>query len=150
MLAFTSGLGAEPKRAGWTEPLRLLDLNVEMTAKLDTGAKTSAIGGHDQERFELGGEEWISFSLTTPEGAAVRIERPIVRSVKIKRSGVEPESRPVVSLAICVAGITREAQFTVTDRRDMAFPVLLGRRFLAGQLVVDSGAQNLTKGSCGG
>ncbi len=150
LLACTSGLTAEPQRAGWTEPVSFLDLKVKLPAKLDTGAKTSAIGGYDQERFVLDGAQWIGFTLTTPDGTTARIERPIVRSVKIKRAGVEPETRPVVALLICVAGMTQETQFTVTDRRTMAYPVLLGRRFLAGQIVVDPGAQNLTKGSCGG
>ncbi|MEM8687064.1 MAG: hypothetical protein AAGF81_07030 [Pseudomonadota bacterium] len=36
----------------------------------------------------------------------------------------------------------------MTDRSDMAYPVLLGRRFLAGRVVVDASAKNLTGGAC--
>ncbi len=145
----TSGLRAEPVRAGWTELVSFPRLKAQLRAKLDTGAKTSALDGHNQERFQRDGTDWISFILTTQAGENMRVERPIVRLAKIRRAGVPTETRPVVAMMVCVAGITRRTEFTVNDRSGMAFPVLLGRRFLAGRIVVDAGVQGLNDGACG-
>ncbi|MCP5084998.1 MAG: hypothetical protein GY948_25210 [Alphaproteobacteria bacterium] len=144
-----SGLRAEPVRAGWTELVSFPQQKAQLKAKLDTGAKTSALNGHDQRRFQRGGTDWISFVLTGTAGEHMRIERPILRLAKIRRAGVPTETRPVVAMMVCAAGITQRTEFTVTDRRGMAFPVLLGRRFLAGRIVVDAGAQGLNDGACG-
>jgi len=149
VLMTASGPRAEPVRAGWTELVSFPRLNAQLRAKLDTGAKTSALDGHSQERFQRNGTDWISFILTTPAGEEVRVERAIVRLAKIRRAGVPTQTRPVVAMMVCVAGITRRTEFTVNDRRGMAFPVLLGRRFLAGRIVVDAGEQNLNDRACG-
>lgn len=145
----SSGLHAEPVRAGWTELVSFPQLKAQFQAKLDTGANTSALNGHSERRFQRNGIDWISFVLTGPAGEPMRIERPIVRLAKIRRAGVPTQTRPVVTMMVCVAGITRRTEFTVNDRRGMAFPVLLGRRFLAGRIVVDAGAQGLNDGACG-
>ncbi len=148
MLPQGAGVCAEPVRAGWTELISFPRLGMQLPAKLDTGAKTSALDGQNLERFQRDGGDWIRFTLTTPAGGNVRLERRILRLAKIRRAGVATETRPVVAMLVCVAGIRRRTEFTVNDRRGMAYPVLLGRRFLAGRIVVDAASRNLTTGAC--
>ena len=133
-------------RAGWNEPVRFPNLTIELTAKLDTGAKTSSLGGQNLRRFQRGGQDWVAFTLAD---RTLPVERPVVRMATIRRAGTPVQKRPVVSMTICVAGITRATEFTVADRAGMAYPVLLGRRFLAGRIVVDAGVENVTRGACG-
>ncbi len=121
-------------------------LKITLRAKLDTGAKTSSLGGQDVTEFPRDGQDWIGF--TVVNGHA-RIERPVVRRATIRRTGAPDQTRPVVRLLTCFAGATRLTEFTITDRSDMTYPLLLGRRFLAGRIVVDAGARNLTGGECG-
>ncbi len=121
-------------------------LKITLRAKLDTGAKTSSLGGHDVEVFQRSGQDWIGFAVANGQA---RIERPVVRRVTIRRAGAPDQRRPVVRLLTCFAGATRMTEFTITDRSDMTYPLLLGRRFLAGRVVVDAGAKNLTGGKCG-
>ena len=144
------GATAEPLRAGWTEVAHFPKLGVTLQAKLDTGAKTSTLGGLSQRRFTRNGQDWVSFLVADEAGRQSRIERPIVRFAKIRRAGVPVQTRPVVELEVCVAGVSKRGEFTITDRRGMRFGVLLGRRFLAGRIVVDAGAERLNDGACGG
>ena len=146
LLMVTGPVEAEPVRVGWSEPVSFPRLELQLPAKLDTGARTSSLGGRDLKAFQRGGQEWVAFTLM--EGDK-RIERAVVRYVTIRRAGAPDQRRPVVRMQICVAGITRSTQFTVTDRRGMDYPVLLGRRFLAGRVVVDAGLENVTEGRCG-
>ncbi len=139
---------AEPVRAGWTEEISFPGLQAQLSAKLDTGAKTSALGAQDLKRFQRGGREWISFTLAVTADRTVKVEREVVRFAKIRRAGVPTETRPVISLMACVAGIARRTEFTVNSRHGMTYPVLLGRRFLAGRILVDAAATNITAGSC--
>lgn len=139
---------AEPVRAGWTEFVSFPRIGLRLNAKLDTGAKTSALDGRDLVRFVRNGQPWIRFRLPTASGHSAPIERPILRTAKVKRAGTPTQMRPVIALQICVAGISGMAQFTLNDRRGMAYPVLLGRRFLAGRLLVDPAATDLNADAC--
>lgn len=146
--AGSSAAAGDPVRAGWTEVISFPGLQAQLNAKLDTGAKTSALGAQDLKRFQRDGREWVSFTLAVTADRTVKVERAVVRHAKIRRAGVPTESRPVISLMACVAGIARRTEFTVNSRRGMAYPVLLGRRFLAGRILVDAAAMNITSGSC--
>ncbi|MEM1200030.1 MAG: ATP-dependent zinc protease [Pseudomonadota bacterium] len=146
LILFVGAAEAEPVRAGWSEPVHFPDLNITLNAKLDTGAKTSSLGGQDVREFQRNGQDWIGFAAANGQA---RIERPVVRRAKIRRAGAPDQRRPVVRLLTCFAGVTRLTEFTITDRSEMTYPLLLGRRFLAGRVVVDAGAIDLTGGDCG-
>ncbi len=67
-----------------------------------------------------------------------------VRYVRIiQASADDPDRRPVVSLTIRIGRLTEKAQFTLTDRSEMEYPVLLGREFLQDIAVVDIARENV-------
>jgi hypothetical protein len=130
-----SGQGC-PAVAGWVERAAIASPPRTIEAKLDTGAETSAIGASGIELFERDGVEWVRFTPQTTAGSP--IETPLVRWTKVRRAGTKTDRRPVVSLALCLGGQSIPAQFTLTDRSGLDYPVLIGREALSGRIAVDS------------
>ena len=138
--------------AGWIEKISLVDPSVTLKAKLDTGAKTSSIHATNVEEFRRDGKRWMRFDLVLTDvddkPHTVRMDRPKARRVAIKHTDGEHDRRAVVELDICFDGRRHTAEFTLADRSDYIYSVLLGRQFLAGIAVVDPGATFLTQASC--
>ncbi len=136
--------------AGWAEYVwfELPRGNVRLRAKLDTGAQTSSIGVANLKDFSRDDAPWISFDLAVEGTGTYAVEAPVVRTARIRRAGTRVQERPVIMLRACVAGMTRETEFTVAERQGMEFPVLIGRKFLAGAILVDSTAQFSAPDSC--
>ena len=137
--------------AGWVEKVTLEPWGLAVKAKLDTGALTSSIHATDIERFRREGRHWVRFQLELEvEGKAKRLplERRLARRVLIKDPGGKAEPRVSVNLELCVNGQRHTAEFTLADRKDMVYPVLLGRRFLEERFVVDPAKTFLIKATC--
>jgi hypothetical protein len=131
---------------GWLETVFLLPMNLHATAKLDTGAKTSSVHASKIEHFDRDGTPWVRFEFVTSEGgAATKIERPLVRKAVIKERLSRSSTREVVLLTICKNGKDYETEFTLNDRSNFNYPMLLGRSFLAGIALVDSSETFLFK-----
>lgn len=137
---------------GFVEWVTIEPVGLRLKARLDTGARTSSLHSKDVEPFERGGERWVRFRVPIDAnrhgGAALTLERPIERVVLIKRKGAAPQRRYVVELPICIDGRRHETEFSLTDRENFLYPVLLGRRFLADVALVDSADSFLAKKKC--
>ena len=135
---------------GYIEKVRFDNPNIELKAKLDTGATTSSLNAINKEPFEKEGEEWIRFDIIDPEDEdnLIGFEAPVVRTVRIRRHDAAPHVRPVVELGMCVGHVYQVAQFSLADRTDFNYQVLVGRNFLKGHIVVDSGSRYETKPEC--
>jgi len=140
---------AEPVIAGWIERITLPEKSLVFDAKLDTGADTSSLNGRDIERFRRGGRPFARFALTDDGGRSVRLEAPVVRVVRIKRAGAVGHRRAVVRLKVCVAGLIADSDFTLADRGDLTYQVLIGRNVLAGRILVDSARERIVSDRCG-
>ncbi|MCF5381525.1 putative ATP-dependent zinc protease, partial [Pseudomonas syringae] len=57
------GLAAEKTVYGLNEYAQLAGINLEVAAKLDTGAKTASLSARDIKRFKRNGESWVRFYL---------------------------------------------------------------------------------------
>lgn len=134
--------------AGWVEVGWISEPSVKVTAKLDTGAETSSINAPRYREFDNGGQRYVSFEFVDNDGDELVIKAPVVRIARIRRAGVGKRDRLVIRLKVCVAGVTREAEFTLADRSGLAYPVLIGRNILAGSIHVDSGNKLLWSGGC--
>ena len=131
---------------GWLETVFLRPLNLHATAKLDTGAKTSSVHAGKIEHFTRDGKPWVRFEFVASKGAdAIKIERPLVRKAVIKERLSRSSTREVVMLSICKNGREYETEFTLNDRSNFNYPMLLGRSFLAGVALVDSAETFLFK-----
>lgn len=131
---------------GWLESVFLKPWSIRVTAKLDTGAKTSSLHADDIEHFTKNGQEWVRFTLTGAEDdKTVVVERPQVRTVYIKERRARATKRDVVTMVLCKNGRDYETEFTLVDRSNFNYPVLLGRSFLKDVALVDSGDTFLYK-----
>ena len=130
-----------PITLGWREWISLPDLDIPaLKAKVDTGARTSALTAFDLEPFEESGVSKIRFGVRpllrrpelTRECTAEVVDRRTVTD-----SGGHRERRCVIETRVQVAGELWPVEVTLTDRQGMLFPMLLGRTALAGRAVVD-------------
>lgn len=143
-LALSLCLCAGPAAArgvhGWVEfvQLHLDDQPLTLKAKLDTGAKSSSLDATDITPFERDGEPWVRFRINRSglQQAPV-IEQPVVRYVAIKRHSGPNDRRPVIRLPLCLGDELRTVEVNLTDRGRFIYPLLLGRKALAGLAVVD-------------
>jgi hypothetical protein len=137
--------------AGWLERIVVKEQGKVVKAKLDTGAKTSSIHATHIEEFERDGEPWVRFDLGDDpdgDGKPVTVEKPVVRRTRIKDHHSPSTRRQTVELEVCMAGVRHRVQFTLADRSNFLYPILLGRRFLAGVAVVDPAKKYLTQPEC--
>lgn len=127
---------------GWREWLALPDLGVPLVkAKVDTGARTSALHVEALDEFVRDGARWVGFSLAPvsrrPARAQQRVEAPVIDTREVTDSSGNRASRPFIRTRIVVGTRSWPIEINLTDRRSMMFPLLLGRTALAGQLIVD-------------
>ncbi len=108
-------------------------------ARVDSGAETSSLSASEVIEFERDGDEWVRFTFQHDSAdESVRFELPIKRTVLIRQvSSDTPMRRFVVELDIRLGQQLQTTEFTLTDRSNMTYPVLLGRAFLMDLYVVD-------------
>lgn len=110
-------------------------------SRVDTGATTSSINAIDMQEFERNGKKWVKFHISDKEiedKDRKWVEAPIVRHVKIRQSSTDSlDRRPVVELWIKIGSVHEKAQFTLADRSQMDYPILLGREFIQDVAFVD-------------
>ena len=131
-------LPAEKTIYGLNEYAQLTDIDVEIAAKLDTGAKTASLSARDIERFKRDGETWVRFYLGVDDAHEHPIERPLARISKIKRRAgdYDPEeektytARPVIEMEICMGRTLRSIEVNLTDRSAFQYPLLIGSEAL--------------------
>lgn len=111
-------------------------------AKLDTGARTSAIHAFDLEEFEKDGDDWVRFSIHPWQRSAVEstiVELPVHDRRVVRSSNGEAQERMVVLMDITIAGTTVTAEVSLSRRDEMGFRLLIGREVLRKGFLVDPG-----------
>jgi len=143
---------------GWLEHANVTSVDIRLDAKLDTGAKTSAIHAEilsrdalsddesrelrrenddDEEIIEDASDEdatsdrrIVVFRISNEDGEDRVLEREVIRTVSIKKRGGGVEKRPVVELGLCIAGIFVTGEVSLADRTTFNYPLLIGRDML--------------------
>lgn len=107
-------------------------------SRVDTGAATSSISATDITVFEREGKRWVKFNMPLDNGQVLPLEAPFVRYVRIRQASADAaDRRPVVRLSIKLGSLTEKAEFSLKDRSEMDFSLLLGREFIKDVAVVD-------------
>lgn len=132
---------------GWREWLSLPELGIPgIKAKVDTGARTSALHTGSHEIFTKDGQAWVRFvmhPLTTHPEIAVDCEAPLSDTRQVKDSGGHAEIRPFIRTLACLGDYQWEIELSLTDREAMKFRMLLGRTAMRGRFLVDPRASRL-------
>jgi len=113
---------------------------MKLKAKLDTGAETSSLDASEIRLLRRGssGQRFVEFRLSDDDSRrTVTFKKRLVREARIKQHDGSFQSRPVVIVAVCLSDHLQEVEFTLIDRSEFLYPVLLGRSALAGLAVVD-------------
>ncbi|WP_460759637.1 ATP-dependent zinc protease family protein [Lysobacter fragariae] len=125
---------------GWREWAGLPGLGLpRIRAKVDSGARSSALHVDAYWRFSEAGAPWVGFRLSN-DGlgeAAVQTVAPIFDEREVTDSGGHRTRRIFLRTPLVLAGIEREIEINLTDRRGMLFPMLLGRTAMARVFTVD-------------
>ncbi len=125
---------------GWREWVTLPTLGIaRLRAKVDTGARSSALHVDAHWRFVEGGAPWVGFRLTSwkSDASVVEAVAPVVEERDVTDSGGRHTRRVFLRTTLRLAGVDREIDINLTDRRGMRFPMLLGRTAMAGMFTVD-------------
>lgn len=128
---------------GWQEWCSLPKLHLPaIKAKIDTGAKTSALHAWDIHPFHRHGELYVHFTIH-PLQRDIRITRictaRVIDQRTVMNSGGDKEYRYVIITSITLGQRTWDIEIGLTNRDAMAFRMLLGRDALQGHLIVDPG-----------
>lgn len=130
---------------GEVEPVTLVPSGVTMPARIDTGATTSSIDATEIEPFERDGKKWVRFVVADRRsGEKVPLQCPVLRRVNIISHAGESLRRPVVMIKTMMGGVAFDHEFSLTDRSDFSYQVLIGRNYLQGEFVVDVNRKNVT------
>ena len=125
---------------GWREWAVLPDLGLpRMRAKIDTGARTSALHVDASWRFTEAGAPWVGFRVSSGRKRIRTVEAaaPLVDEREVVDSGDLRGPRPFLRTTLWLAGQARPVEINLTDRGSMLFPLLVGRSALGGAFTVD-------------
>jgi hypothetical protein len=120
---------------GRVEKVNFLDFaDLTLHARIDTGAKTSAVWAtdiHESDRI-------LSFRLAWEKNGQSKIHQTKVYSQRlVANSTGHVEERYAVRLRVKLAGRQVKATFTLANRASQVYPVLVGRNLLRGKFLVD-------------
>ena len=133
---------------GWVENARILQGEVLIKVKIDTGAKSSSLHSDYVTKFLRDGEPWAKFSITDIDGKQVSVEKKVVRTVKIKRHFGDVQKRDVVRMGICIGDQYEEVDVSLIDRSGFDYDLLIGRTYLIDKFVIDPSQQFTVKPHC--
>lgn len=133
---------------GWREWVRLPELcRPWIKAKVDTGAKTSALHAHDINVYMDNGIEMVRFTIhprQKDETRAVTIEAPVIDHRHVRSSHGKTTFRPVILTTMEMMGQSLPIELTLIGRHSMKFRMLIGRQALRGRFLVNSGESYLS------
>jgi len=138
-----------PITAGWREYADFPGWNLRrVRVKLDTGARSAAIGVRQFELFdtERGPEVELHIAPFRRRAEFVHVVRvPVVGFKMVKSTDGISVRRPVIEVDIRLGPITKRIQATIADRSRMLVAVLLGRTALAPEFTVDPARKYVLK-----
>jgi hypothetical protein len=132
-----------PGNIGWREWVALPELGVEwIKAKVDTGARTSALHAFAVEPFERRGVLWVRFEVHPVQRdshTSIACEAEVIDRRLVRSSSGHTQERFVIQTLVELCGEIWPIELTLSRRDAMGFRMLLGRHALRRRFVVDPG-----------
>lgn len=137
------------KSIGWREWVALPELGIQkIKAKIDTGARTSALHAFALRPYKDGSKERIAFDmhpLQHNSDIIVSCTADIIDKRWVTDSGGHREERYVISTPVVIGDKTLSIEVTLTERDTMLFRMLLGRSAIRKRFIVNPGRSFIRK-----
>jgi len=137
----------EKKIIGRLEFVDLPKWDIEqIEAKIDTGAFSSSLHCHNIEEFIKNDEKWVRFNLLDPDHNSYNdrlFSLPVHDSREVKSSNGQTELRVFVKTTISFFDDEFIIELSLTNRSEMKYPLLIGRKFLKNKFLVDVSKKHL-------
>ncbi|MEP0776347.1 RimK/LysX family protein [Microcoleus sp. ZQ-A2] len=128
---------------GWREQLALPELGIpEVKAKIDTGARSSALHVFDLEAFQQDGRMRVRFKVHPYQRdthRTVLAQAELIDQREVRNSGGYTQLRPVIQTLVELGEFAFPIELTLTNRDKMSFRMLLGRQAVRQRFLVDAG-----------
>jgi len=131
---------------GWREWLALPELDIEqIKAKIDTGARSSALHAYFIDPYRKGGQNWVMFAIHPKQKSDISIEchAPVKDRRMVTDSGGHKQRRYVIETRLVLGQTAINAEITLTNRDSMLFRMLLGRTAINSSFIIDPSASYL-------
>jgi len=136
------------RKIGWREWLSLPDLGIEkIKAKIDTGARTSALHAFALKPFKVGNQDKIRFDihpLQNDTNLVITCEADVIDYRWVSDSGGHREQRYVIYTPVKLGEQTWPIEITLTERDTMLFRMLLGRRAIRRRFLINPARSFIT------
>ncbi|NEO58818.1 MAG: ATP-dependent zinc protease [Okeania sp. SIO3B5] len=132
---------------GWREWIALPEIGItRIKAKIDTGARSSALHAFDIETFEIDGKPKVKFKIHPQQrdtNQTVIAEAELIDERNVRSSSGQAELRPVILTEVNLMQKKWSVELTLTNRKLMGFRMLLGRQAVRGFFLINPGKSYL-------
>lgn len=132
-----AGLGI----VGWREWVTMPEFSsASIKAKIDTGARTSALHAHGLDLVSVGDDVLARFEILpnqTSNAERTFVETPVLEQRLVRSSNGVDELRPLIRTDLTLGSHTWKIEVTLSDRELMGFRMLIGRSALRNRFMVD-------------
>ncbi len=111
--------------------------DLSLTSKVDTGAYRNALHAENIIEEEQNGTPTLYFRVRSMNGEVSRHSTTEFKSTRVKQSSGGEEKRYFIYTDVRIDGQQYSTEFTLTDRESMKYPLLLGRKLLRYNFIVD-------------
>lgn len=111
-------------------------------ARIDSGAKTSAIHASNITKFMKDGEPWVSYEIHPIQKnrkVIIQCSSKVHDTRMIKNTGGISEKRYVIKTPLLIDGHSWDIEITLANRDSMGFKMLLGREAMNARILVNPG-----------
>ncbi|MCW8839058.1 MAG: RimK/LysX family protein [Thiovulaceae bacterium] len=134
------------KIIGKKELVSIIDLDLyDLDAKVDTGADSNALHCDD---IYIDDDNFVHFKLLDEVHEAYhgrKMKMPLHKIKNVRSSNGELQTRPSIKVTVDFFGKKYKTVISLTNRADMKFPMLIGRKFLSGKFLVDVSQEYIAK-----